>query len=109
MPDGRRLDATGEPLELEHLDPERPARQREAARVRLFQQLPPGRLGELGRRSERAASNMRLGLYACCVALVLAGSRVTTGQWIHGWSVLLTVVLTSGMLALLGWLNRRRP
>jgi hypothetical protein len=108
MADDRTLDATGEPLDYAHLDPQRPAREREALQARRFRQLPPGPLGRWGRRNGRAASTVHLGLYACCVVLVLLVSRLTTGQWLHAWSALLTLVLTYGLLALFALLNRRR-
>jgi hypothetical protein len=108
MADDRTLDATGEPLDYSRLDPERPAREREALRARRFRQLPPGPLGRWGRRSEGKASTVHLGVYACCVALVILVSRLTTGQWLHAWSALLTLVLTYCLLALFALLNRRR-
>jgi hypothetical protein len=108
MADDRTLDATGEPLDYSRLDPERPARERERLDARRFRQLPPGRIGAWGRRSQRNASTVHLGVYACCVALVLLGSRLTTGQWLHAWSALLTLVLTYCLLALFALLNRRR-
>jgi hypothetical protein len=51
---------------------------------------------------------VHLGVYACCVALVLLVSRLTSGEWLHAWSALLTLVLTYCLLALFTLLNRRR-
>ena len=109
MPDDHTLDATGERLDLQHLDPERPERLRREAQARAFQQLPPGPLGRWGRRNDRAARTVRVALTAGCVLVILALSRLLTGQWIHAWTALAATVTASCVFALLGWQNRRRP
>ena len=109
MADDRTLDATGEPLDYSRLDPDRPAREREALRARRFRQLPPGPLGRWGRRSEGAASTVHFGVFVGCAAVVLLVSRLTTGQWLHAVSALLALALNYSLLALVGLLNRRRP
>jgi hypothetical protein len=107
MADGPRLDATGEPLDYERLDPEWRARRRAEVQTRMFEELPPGAIGRWGRRSRSAASTVRLAQFVLCALAVLGLFKLLTGEWFHGGALLATLVLNLALQLLFALLNGR--